>query len=300
MWRCQEFLCYNIEIIRRWLISASTLIAIALVLLSAGQPIVKQEAGPTHHYNVAEQSPTPSIDTPTNPHAEIKQDSSNAEPDSGPNWSNWALVLVGMGGIGIALRTLIEIAKQARVMRHQSAISRYQTKATARAAKATEDSVELAADTAQRQLRAYVCLSVALMKFYGPNQFEAQLTFKNSGQTPAYKVDHRILTWIGPRNSPYADFPQPDNLNVRGISGTLGPGEGVILTRMRDSWGNLPEGPLGTPVKSVYAYGIVTYEDAFGKERFTRFCLIWDGRLTNRNGEQWGVLGTYSEGNDAT
>ncbi len=40
------------------------------------------------------------------------------------SWSNWALVLVGVGGIWAALRTLRAIRRQARSMRRQTTILR--------------------------------------------------------------------------------------------------------------------------------------------------------------------------------
>ncbi len=54
----------------------------------------------------------------------------------------------------------------------------------------------LSSDTAQRQLRAYVCVNSALLKFPQPEVPEVQIHLKNSGQTPAYDVRGWIHIWI--------------------------------------------------------------------------------------------------------
>jgi hypothetical protein len=153
----------------------------------------------------------------------------------------------------------------------------------------------------QRQLRAYVCIPTAMLKFYSDTLFEAQVHAKNEGQTPAYNVDHRINIAIENRETKFADLKQPGNLAYRSSSAMLGPDQEIILTRQEDG---STKAPLGYPNSTIFVYGIVTYDDAFGEERYTRFCFTWGaihgGRKITKNGEQWGLLQGYSEGNEAT
>jgi hypothetical protein len=272
---------------------------LVLALSVKVQPIQKQTKAdnPQQGQAASQQQPAPSP-PPIAPLSDEQKSADNGSktqekawnwPDSiaPPTWSNWALVLVGLGATIAALLTLKGINHQTVAVRRQEIAMRRQTR--------------VAIDTARRQLRAYVSVSVALLKPYGPNQFEAQITVKNCGQTPAYKVDHRINTWIGPVNTPYASLPQPGSLSVREGDAVLGPDQTLILTRQRETFGGLPEGPLGGPGKLVYAYGSVWYEDAFGRGQRTRFCVCWNGRMTTlRDGQQMGVFNTTNEGNDAT
>jgi len=64
----------------------------------------------------------------------------------------------------------------------------------------------------------------------------------------------------------------------------------------------IPQLPLGTPASTIYIYGIVTYEDAFGGKRYMRFRLTWGGpdkRSFIKDGESFGVLFPNPEGNEA-
>jgi hypothetical protein len=210
------------------------------------------------------------------------------------------LVFVGIVGTSIAVKTLKALQKEvvhANIIAGAATDNAVAARDNAIAAKTTAD---LMADTAQRELRAYICLANALLKFYGPNLFEGQVTMKNCGKTPAYKVDPRILTWIGecPLPSEF-ELPWPANIGAAEETAVLGPDQEHILIRLRDPVAEIGS-PLGRPNATVYVYGVVMYEDAFGKKQSTKFCLTWGGRMTRRNGEDWGVLQSYSEGNDAT
>jgi hypothetical protein len=76
-------------------------------------------------------------------------------------------------------------------------------RATKKAANAAKDSAEAATatvrqmrDTAEKQLRAYVCVDSAVLRFPQPDVPEAQVHFRNCGQTPAYGVRGWIHTWF--------------------------------------------------------------------------------------------------------
>ena len=113
------------------------------------------------------------------------------------NWSNWALVVTGFGGIAVGIYTLKYIASQARVMRHQSVVLRYQTKATQRAAEAAVRSADVAEKALILAERADVLIdSVGLVtdipgiSFPHPLNPYAHLivVFKNFGRTRAENV----------------------------------------------------------------------------------------------------------------
>jgi hypothetical protein len=159
--------------------------------------------------------------------------------------------------------------------------------------------INQAKDTAQRQLRAYVCVHESLLKFphvgiespvhipiedmpnilrhkasrndLPPGRIEAQIHFKNCGQTPAYDVRMWIRTWFGAYPLEAA-LPKPPK-DFRMSSAVLGPGGKTIMIS--------PEKPeltkeqmnlLGArPEYTMYIYGQVAYRDAFGKDRFTNY-----------------------------
>lgn len=196
------------------------------------------------------------------------------------------LVIIGIGAVCAALWTLKAIERQTVALRRQEVAMRRQTR--------------IIGDTARRQLRAYVSISSAMLKFHGRTEFfEAQVHAENKGQTPAYNVDHRINIWIGPHDAKFSDIPQPGNLGVKSSSLMLGPTQETILTKLRDE---SAVAPIGNLQKTVFVYGIVTYEDAFRQERYTRFCLVYggidSGRKTVKDGQIWGLLQSHSEGND--
>src|ERR1041385_1011185 len=178
------------------------------------------------------------------------------------------LLIVGILGVWAAVSTLKAINEQAGHMEAQN------TK--------LEQSIALAAETAERQLRAYVLVDSALMKFPETAVPEAQVHFRNSGQTPAYDVHGWIATW-------FAEYPLKENLpepssDFRKGTETLAPGRHSVFLAPRKP----PLAPqflqiLGTPQFTLYVYGEIRYRDAFKKDRFTRFRLIHGG--TERTGK---------------
>lgn len=160
------------------------------------------------------------------------------------------------------------------------------------------------ADTAQRQLRAYVLVSSALMKFPTPNVPEAQVHLRNFGQTPAYDLEGWIGMYIG-------DFPLRTALpqappNLRKGKEPLAPGRVSIHVVPRDP----PVPPqllplLGTVDGTIWAYGEITYKDAFANVRHTRFRLMYGGPggarpIKGPEGAITGYLMTAdTEGNEA-
>ena len=98
--------------------------------------------------------------------------------------------------------------------------------ASARAATTTVDQMH---NTAEKQLRAYVCVDSALLKFPQPDVPEAQVHFKNCGQTPAYDLRGWIHTW-------FAEYPLKEVLptapdDLRKGTETVAPGRKSTFCR---------------------------------------------------------------------
>lgn len=134
----------------------------------------------------------------------------------------------------------------------------------------------LSSDTAQRQLRAYVCVNSALLKFSQPEVPEVQIHLKNSGQTPAYEVRGWIHIWIE-KYPLKISLPEPPE-GFQKSKEIMGPGSTrtyVIAKKPPIPSQSLPL--LGTTEGTIYAYGEVRYKDAFGGERYTKYRLIYGG-----------------------
>jgi hypothetical protein len=189
------------------------------------------------------------------------------------------LVIVGLCGVRAANRTLLAIEKQVILMRKQENLMR---------------------DTAQRQLRAYIGVSAASMsrdEHSGVPQ--AQVDFKNFGQTPA----HDVTGWIDIVFDEYplkGILPVPDRIN-HGVD-VLGPGQITILAPPQKP--PLPRasiGLLGSPKLTCYVYGEIRYKDVFGHEWTTQVRLLYGGVAATRHSPtgQW-LLSPDVEGNKAT
>lgn len=180
--------------------------------------------------------------------------------------------LVGLVGIYLVFKTL----KETRV-----------------SAKAAVRSAQVAEETAERQLRAYVGLDKAKIVRSQDRVMRCVVEIKNFGQTPAYKVSP-LVNIRGANKADLIAFEQTEQIVSDGL--TIGPGTFVTL-----------EGLLGEVMTQeredavrgghsiVYVYGSVEYFDAFDKRRTTTFRLylresvFGDGKLKN-----------CAEGNNAT
>lgn len=200
-----------------------------------------------------------------------------------------SLALVGVGGIFVAVGTLGKIARQ--------------TKATEDSAKTAERTLQQMADTSVRQLRAYLCIDAAALKFKQPSVPEAQVHIKNVGQTPAYDVRGWIHTW-------YASFPLQQDLpsppeDFMMASTVLAPsGTSIHLTPEKPPLCSSAMAHLGTPLNTLYVYGSITYRDIFQFERHLKYRLIFGGsegthsKLDKEGNEIW-ILKPDTSGNEA-
>jgi hypothetical protein len=252
-----------------------------------------------------------------------KTEFAKTEPTRWYTSPEWVLVIVGIitcGFIGWqsyatqiaaqAANTSAEATQASTgVIQQQFRTMLRQTFATETAAEATKVSAEavlaqtdLLRDTAQRQLRAYVCQSAGMLKFYGTNLFEAQVTIKNFGQTPAYDVQQWMHISIGehPLRVALPDPPQDLQVSVGIIPPTV---EHWMVGQM-NAGTSAPELVLGTPRRTVYVRGRIRYRDAFGERRQTDYRLIFGGpegarRRLDAEGAPIGLLQPDVEGNGA-
>lgn len=215
--------------------------------------------------------------------------------------------LTGLSTLVIAVATVVYVIFTVFLWR--------QTKRSADAAKCSADAARASAeaatatvtemrDTAEKQLRAYVCVDSATLKFPQPDIPEAQVHFRNSGQTPAYNVRGWIHTWFGEYPLKEALPNAPDDL--RKGTETLAPGRRSIFVAPQKP----PLPPqylalLGTDKFTLYVYGEIRYRDIFGKERSTQYRLIHGGTEGVRNimgkdgSAQW-LLKPDIEGNETS
>jgi hypothetical protein len=158
--------------------------------------------------------------------------------------------------------------------------------ATIEQGRLTRESIGLARKTAQRELRAYVNLREG-----GINRGrQIEITFKNFGQTPAYQLSFwadAIELW----RDEFPDFRPPEGAQNSDPVVLAPTGEFLAMPSIRDIKNpNRHRMTAGRPV--IYAFGEVTYIDAFNKPRETKFFVF--------NQEGFGPFRTIGPYNSAT
>jgi hypothetical protein len=156
----------------------------------------------------------------------------------------------------------------------------------------TRESLELASNTAERQLRAYVFIDHAsLVDFDGVPT--VQVLIKNAGQTPAYNV----VAWnaVQLHRFPLAiELVRPDNVEITRCNS--GPGMSFHLTTKLSELREAHRAAIRAGVQALYVFGRADYVDAFGRNRFLQWRLLYGEESARRPD---GSLRVHSEGNDA-
>jgi hypothetical protein len=136
--------------------------------------------------------------------------------------------------------------------------------------------ISSAADTGERQLRAYVLATGKDLIEPTATQihFIHRLEVKNTGLTPAYKLWIESLTRPLPHPLPKRFEFQIDPPGQNPSIMMLGSGQPTG----HDSWADEPfsEGSG----KRLYTYGTIRYEDAFGRQRYTNFCYFVEWKVS--------------------
>jgi hypothetical protein len=146
-------------------------------------------------------------------------------------------------------------------------------------------SLRYSRESAERQLRAYICLyggSIRLLQVGQQAFFEGYVTLKNFGQTPAY--DHSCWIRIDVKDASQPPF----DIVAKGLT------KAIIAP---DGEANLPVhwGPVSAQdltdirieAKRIFIWGESNYIDAFRKSRYFKF-YYWNAKETP--GKGWGLL----------
>jgi hypothetical protein len=170
----------------------------------------------------------------------------------------------------------------------------YRSDKTARiAANAARDSADIAADTAKKQLRAYV--NVAGAQVYNLNKANGRyivVETQNFGQTPAldeqFWCGEHVREW--PLQSTLSDAPRDLRMGVQ----TLPPGRKSVMRIPVGELSEFEECELREGRAGVYFWGTIKYRDIFGDTHFTNIRLVCEGEgLTS------GLMHATEEGNNS-
>jgi hypothetical protein len=133
--------------------------------------------------------------------------------------------------------------------------------------------------TSRAELRAYLSVTIGAAIFQDDRlRFEGKPTVVNNGQTPAYNVRYSIRSEILTESiaANYIFTAPPDTPRSQS---SIGPREnrlmsGVLSYRVQD--GEVADIKYGKG-KCLWTWGVVYYDDVFGKTHFTQFCqrLTW-------------------------
>lgn len=213
------------------------------------------------------------------------------------DWGTWFFTFL------LALTALLQILllwKTLKVTSKQADIAERQELQMVEAGKQTERIIAQMKDAEVRDLRAYVGVSKTLLSFKNPLQPKGMVEIKNFGKTPAYKVRHHMAITLGPHPLaiPFPNIPASPSASTFALYPDIKHTNSVNLKEP------VPVGtPIGTIGHTVYVFGEITYEDAFGNEWWTKYRFIFGGpgggMFYTDNGSTFGAMYTDSEGNDA-
>jgi hypothetical protein len=218
-----------------------------------------------------------------------KQDTSKASTDERIAEYTWWLAVLTGGLVFVALGQGVFIARSDKT-------ARLAANAAERAAKATENSVDLARDTAKRQLRAYVTVN-GVIRTKDPGKlngegFAVLVDVKNSGQTPASD----LLVWA---NIEIREFPLVTCLPLHCLENPtrviLPPDtKNLAFPTFDRDLTTIEENAILKNHTAVYVYGEIEYLDVFGNRHLTQFRFRCNGQ-----GYPLGMFKADGEGNEA-
>ena len=149
----------------------------------------------------------------------------------------------------------------------------------------------------ERQLRAYInCIDAKVRDFDGPNA-SANITLRNSGQTPAYNVVTIITGKLAeyPLATPLEFHPDAE----RKRNGVVGVGLNFYIKPPIREPSLLPlhRSLIEAGSAGFYVYGRCDYRDAFGRDLWTTFRVVYNGSIWAR---EPGDMTVCEGGNDAS
>ena len=150
----------------------------------------------------------------------------------------------------------------------------------------------IARESAERQLRAYVCVTVVRLRFYG-HRVRATTVVTNHGTTPAYalRTQSGLMLAPFPSDTPFEGWNDSAEDESVAIVGPEQPSEDfneIAITN--DQHDALRAGDM-----ALYAFGEYRYRDAFKRDRFIKYRFMVGGD-TGFNTE---TMSACKEGNEA-
>lgn len=196
--------------------------------------------------------PTPKTEEEANREAEERQNKLSTD------W--WMVRFNGLLAL-FALLQFIWITRQVVWMRRSFATSETSASAARDAADTARQTVQTMQDTAERQLRAYIGITMAGMNLDGQSLI-VRTAVQNTGLTPAYNV--RVGTGFSVFEPPphIPTFPDVDTFTNYAILGATTPLE--VGARSRENFTPDTIAPVINGTRPAYYWGIVNYSDVFG------------------------------------
>jgi hypothetical protein len=257
-------------------INAPFVVVLALALMGIGQPIPQTKSGPQDHNEVSGQAPSPPIGSQGQPSPEVQEDGSTNETKSiwqkafsPESWPAWALVLVGVGGILAALRTLRAIERQAGIMERQTA-------AAETAAEAANKNIEMFISKERARLRIDL-KPLSLSPKYG-SAYTVDFAVNIYGATEAYIVETRCAAYVLPwENVGSPEVASAVMFPIHSLPNVIPPNAPAYEQHAFLHLDH-PE-PIISEISLnrlfVGLRGFIKYRDVFDRERETRFRYVW-------------------------
>jgi hypothetical protein len=228
-----------------------------------------------------ESTPNPAHENPNRSDADSKQ-----KLYYGLTRAEWVSSGLTLAYVVISLLAFFAIKKQANLTEKQAKSSGEQfTQQITQLTKSADAMGQIATkieDGNKKTIRAYLTVAHGPANYQSTidnRKFDVRPLLGNSGMTPARKVKYRIAADILPNPLPANfDFPlRPDDPGA----GLIGPHQNFYMLAMVPDF--VPDVEIGDikmgTTKSLYVWGLVTYEDMFGEAHKLTFCaqVIWLG-----------------------
>jgi hypothetical protein len=225
--------------------------------------------------------PISGLQSPTaDPRAERKEWREEQDLEAQWDQARWAFfaAIAALMSLFITTLAVIFVKQTLDAMREMAKEVRAATDAASHSAEAAHHAIQVGSETAEMQLRAYVCRNLAEIRNLDIGKvFQAHVVMKNAGQTPAYD----LIGWIGVRLGefpPKAPAPDPEPFLNNANKSVLGPGNEHHLTVFANHPLTASEAALMQQAQAaVHVVGGVRYRDAFQKTRTTTFSLFYGG-----------------------
>ena len=199
----------------------------------------------------------------------------------GIDWAtraNWALVIVGIGGILAAIWTLRYIRRQADLMERQTTILEDSVAAAQKTADAATTQIEMVKSKERAQLRIEIAEpELTFIEELGGYRVRFQVTL--DGTSRAYVLQSSILAYMGrtarEKKSPSTSMGVPRNFTPE-----MSPFEDYTLIRKDSVWPEVDTDPDKADLVhkhnfTVFVDGDILYRDIFGDQWILEIDRVW-------------------------